>query len=85
MNIASYSLLRDITLIINKKQQLVKFCYFSVFFKMFTVFKDETAVVENLQNLIETIANESINKREKFFVGFSGIFFSISYICAKSS
>ena len=42
---------------------------------MFTVFKDETAVIENLQNLIETIANESINKREKFFVGFSGMFF----------
>lgn len=42
---------------------------------MFTVFKDETAVVENLQNLIETIANESINKREKFLVGFSGISF----------
>ncbi|CAO1399791.1 unnamed protein product [Diamesa serratosioi] len=39
---------------------------------MFTVFKDETAVIENLQNLIETIANESINKSEKFFVGFSG-------------
>lgn len=48
---------------------------------MFTVFKDETAVVENLQNLIETIANESINKREKFFVGFSGISFRYLHLC----
>lgn len=39
---------------------------------MFTVFKTEQEVLEKLQDLIETIANESINNRGKFFIGFSG-------------
>ena len=43
--------------------------------KMFSVFKTEQEVLQKLQDLIETIANESIGSRGKFFIGFSGIIF----------
>lgn len=39
---------------------------------MFSVFKTEQDVLKKLQDLIEFIANESINNRGKFFIGFSG-------------
>lgn len=39
---------------------------------MFSVFKTEQEVLKKLQDLIELIANESINNRGKFFIGFSG-------------
>jgi hypothetical protein len=39
---------------------------------MFAVFKTEEEVLKKLQDLIEQIANESINNRGKFFIGFSG-------------
>lgn len=39
---------------------------------MFSIFKDEQAVINELQRLIEKIANESITARDKFFIGFSG-------------
>ena len=77
---SSYSLPHNKTPIFIKTTTCKVLLFYCVF-KMFTVFKDETAVVENLQNLIETIANESINKREKFFVGFSGMFFNLLDLC----
>lgn len=40
--------------------------------KMFSVFKTEQEVLKKLQDLIESIANESISNRGKFFIGFSG-------------
>lgn len=39
---------------------------------MFSIFKNEQEVVDNLGSLIEKIANESITARDKFFIGFSG-------------
>lgn len=45
---------------------------------MFTVLKDELDVVNNLQILIEKIANESIAARGEFFVGFSGKKFKVN-------
>lgn len=40
--------------------------------EMFSIYKDEQEVIDELQSLIEKIANESIEARQKFFVGFSG-------------
>lgn len=45
---------------------------------MFSVFKTEQEVLQKLQNLIETIANESIESRGKFFIGFSGIILTLN-------
>lgn len=39
---------------------------------MFSVFNNEQEVINKLQELIETISNESINARGKFSIGFSG-------------
>lgn len=40
---------------------------------MFSVFNNEREVIQKLQQLIETIANESIaSDRGRFFIGFSG-------------
>lgn len=39
---------------------------------MFSVYKTEQEVLKKQQDLIESIANESIDKRGKFFIGFSG-------------
>lgn len=39
---------------------------------MFSVFTSEQDVINKLQELIETIANESITARGKFSIGFSG-------------
>lgn len=48
---------------------------------MFSVFKTEQDVLKKLQDLIESISNESIESRGKFFIGFSGkIFLSLKLI-----
>lgn len=41
---------------------------------MFSIFKSEQEVINNLQDLIETISNEAIKSRGTFFVGLSGKF-----------
>lgn len=41
---------------------------------MVSVFEDEQAVLNKLQDLIQSISNESIAARNKFFIGFSGKF-----------
>lgn len=40
---------------------------------MFSIFKNEQEVLKKLQDLIENVANDSINARGKFFIGFSGM------------
>lgn len=39
---------------------------------MFSIYKTESDVIGSLQSLIEKIANESIEARGRFFIGFSG-------------
>lgn len=39
---------------------------------MHSIYKNEQEVIDKLQSLIKNIANESINARGKFFIGFSG-------------
>lgn len=53
-----------------KIQQVVSLKAISA--KMFSIYKDEQEVISQLQNLIEKIANDSIEARGTFFVGFSG-------------